>query len=117
MEINVKHTPLTKNNFSLFFDILLCCPVCLRANLRRAACLQLQDVRPHLGLHAAHFPRLLSGLTQQVGSDFYHRGRVVLHSRVLEVDHVLLHAVLYVVLQLQHRGKKKTIGLSSKVID
>lgn len=65
--------------------------------------------KSHLCLHVGQLPRLLCGLTQQVGSDFYHCGCVVVHSSLLDLDHVVLHAVLYVVLELEHDIKTVSV--------
>lgn len=60
-------------------------------------------VLPHLCLHIGQFPRLLCSLAEQVRSNFNHRCRMVLDRSLLQLDDVLLHAVLYVVLQLEKR--------------
>lgn len=59
----------------------------------------------HLCLHIAQLPCLLCSLAEQVCSNFNHRGRVVVDRSLLELDDILLHAVLDVVLQLEKKGQ------------
>lgn len=51
---------------------------------------------PHLCFDVGQFPCLLGSLTQQVCANFNHCCCVVVYSCLLELDHILLHAVLYV---------------------
>ncbi len=87
------------NCFDSLAFAVFCCVACVYfvASLP-SVCLKQLATQPHLCLHIGQFPCLLCSLAQQVRSDFNHRSRVVVHSGLLDLDHVLLHAVLYVIL-------------------
>lgn len=70
--------------------------MCALLALLISVCLKYSQ--PHLRLHIGQFPCLLCSLTQQVCSNLNHRSCVVVYGGLLDLDHVLLHAVLYVVL-------------------
>lgn len=69
-----------------------------RADRRRA---------PHLCFHVGELARLRRRLVEQVGADLDHRGRLVLHGVLLDLHHLLLHAVLDVALQLRESGAEQ----------
>lgn len=56
--------------------------------------------KAHLGFDAGELSRLFSRVNQEVGADLDHGRRVVVHSVLLKLDHVLPQVLLDVALQL-----------------
>lgn len=77
---------------------------------------QLYSQSPYLRFNVSKFARLLGRLGEKVRAHFQHGRRVVVHSALLQLSHLGLHALLDVVLDLRNtaRGRGGLTGMMRK---